>query len=189
MNRLRQLWRVARTVIGGGPVPLRVARSAVREHGAIQRTWELQALLCDVRRLRPRTVVEIGTHRGGTFAAFAAVAHPNARLVSIDRPEAGFGTTDEDVARLRALLRPGQSMAAIRGDSHDPATRARLRDALGGAPIAFLWIDGDHSAAGVRQDLAMYAPLVRATAGSSPCTTFMRTPRTCAARSTRPGPI
>ena len=85
-HRSRQLYRIVRGVLSAGPKPLWLARRGIREHGAIQRTWELQSLLAEVRSLRPRTVVEIGTHRGGTLACWAVVAHPNAHLVSIDLP-------------------------------------------------------------------------------------------------------
>lgn len=161
--RVRQLFRILRTLLSGGPAPLRLARRALREHGALQRTWELQALLAEVRRLRPRVVVEIGTHRGGTFSAWAAVAHPDAHLVSIDlpAPEDGLGTTEQDLARLRGLLQPAQRMSAIRDDSHLPSTRTRLLEVLDGRAVDFLWIDGDHSESGVREDFALYAPLVR----------------------------
>lgn len=162
-HRLTQLLRIARGVLTHGPTPLRLARSAIREHHAIQRTWELQSLVAEVRGLRPRVVVEIGTHRGGTFAVWAAVAHPAAHLVSIDlpNPAEGLGTRESDLERLRGMLQPAQRMSAIRGDSHAPETLEELQGLLAGRPVDFLWIDGDHSAEGARQDVRTYAPLVR----------------------------
>ena len=144
-------------------MPLSLARGAIRDFGAMQRTWELQSLLGDVRRLRPSVVVEIGTHKGGTLVCWAAVAAPFAHMISIDMicAESGLGTRAEDLARVRAQLRPSQRLSAITGDSHSENTRNRLHDVLAGAPIDFLWIDADHSYAGVKQDVEMYAPLVR----------------------------
>jgi predicted O-methyltransferase YrrM len=159
----RQWLRVARTALRDGPVPLLVARRAIREFGAIQRTWELQSLLGLVRRRRPRVVVEIGTHRGGTLVCWAAIAAASAHLVSIDMPTeewTGLGAREEDFARVRRRLRRGQRLTAISGDSHAASTLARLHDALQGAPVDLLWIDGDHSFAGVQQDFAMYSSLV-----------------------------
>jgi cephalosporin hydroxylase len=162
-HRLTQMLRVARSVLTHGPAPLRLAWSAIRDYGAIQRTWELQSLIAEVRALRPRVVVEIGTHRGGTFAVWGAVAHPAAHLVSIDLPDpsAGLGTSESDLELLLGTLQPAQRMTAIRSDSHAARTLDELQALLGGRPIDFLWIDGDHSADGVRRDLDMYAPLVR----------------------------
>jgi cephalosporin hydroxylase len=162
-HRLIQALRIARGVVSHGPTPLRLARMAILDFAAIQRTWELQSLIAEVRAIEPRIVVEIGTHRGGTFAVWAAIAHAAAHLISIDMPDPkdGLGTREPDVERLRTTLRPAQRMSTIRGDSHALDTLERLKELLGGQPVDFLWIDGDHSAEGVRQDVHMYAPLVR----------------------------
>ena len=160
----RQLLRVAATALRDGPRPLLLARRAIRDFGAIQRTWELQSLLGAVRRLRPQVIVEIGTHRGGTLVCWAAVAPANAHIVSIDMPTdqwTGLGLRPEDLARVRRHFKPTQTLTAITGDSHAPATRARLDEALRGAPVDLLWIDGDHSFAGVSQDFEVYGGLVR----------------------------
>ena len=164
MGKARQLLNVAMTAARDGLMPLGVARRAIREFGAMQRTWELQALLGEVRRLRPALIVEIGTHEGGTLVCWSAVSQPGAHIVSVDMlcPRTGLGAGADDLARVRARLRPSQRLTAITGDSHEEATRLRVVEALGGAPIDLLWIDGDHSYAGVRQDVEMYGPLVRA---------------------------
>ncbi|HEY2431564.1 MAG TPA: class I SAM-dependent methyltransferase [Vicinamibacterales bacterium] len=160
----RQIGHVMRTALRDGPAPLWLARRAIREFGAIQRTWELQSLVGEVRRLAPRVVVEIGTHHGGTLVCWAAVASASAHIVSIDMPtddRNGWGTRDEDLGRVRARLKPAQRLTAIRGDSHAGETLARLHAALGGAAVDLLWVDGDHSLAGTKADFEMYGPLVR----------------------------
>lgn len=162
-HNLRRAARTARLVASHGIRPLVLARGAIRSFGAIQRTWELASLVSLVAALRPRVVLEIGTHRGGTLVCWSAVAAPDALLVSIDMPtpSEGMGTEADDLARVRARLRPGQRLVAISGDSHAPGTLAELRRVLDGRPVDFLWIDGDHSAAGSRQDWETYSPLVR----------------------------
>jgi len=158
-----QVIRVALAVLRDGPGPLLVARRAIREFDAIQRTWELQSLVALVRRMRPSTLVEIGTHRGGTLACWAAVAPPGAHIISIDLPAASEDTDmlAASIARVRARLRPSQRLTTISANSHDARTLTRLKQALAGASIDVLWIDGDHTYEGVSQDMAMYAPLVR----------------------------
>ena len=48
----------------------------------------------------------------------------------------------------------------ILGDSHAPETVERLKEKLNSRPINLLFIDGDHSYAGVKGDYGFYAPLV-----------------------------
>jgi predicted O-methyltransferase YrrM len=161
--RLRTVLRLGRLALREGPLPVLLARRAMREHGALQRTWELAALVAMVRRLRPRAVLEIGTHRGGTLFCWAAVAAPDARLVSVDFPNdrEALGTTPTDRARFASFLRPGQALESLAADSQLDATRDRVVQALRGRPVDFLWIDADHRLPGVGRDWERYGPLVR----------------------------
>jgi predicted O-methyltransferase YrrM len=140
----------------------RLAHDAV-QRGAYQKETELAPLIDLVRRDRPKVVVEIGTAAGGTFYAWCRVAAHDAILVSIDLPGGDFGGgyTVEDVVRFRTYGRRRQSLHFLREDSHEESTRAQLQEILGGRPIDFLMIDGDHRYAGVKRDLELYAPLVR----------------------------
>jgi len=161
--RLRTVLRLARLAARSGPRPLLLARRAIRDHGALQRTWELASLIDMVGRLRPRTVLEIGTHQGGTLFCWAAVAAPDARLVSVDLPNEreALGTTQADRARFASFLRPGQSLESLAADSQLDATRERVVRALEGRQVDFLWIDADHALAGVTRDWELYRTLVR----------------------------
>jgi predicted O-methyltransferase YrrM len=127
---------------------------------------ELRSLLELLARDPPRGVVEIGTGRGGTLFLFASVAEPDAVLVSMDAAstEGLFGgrRAYKRRARLyRALGTSGQRITFIAEDSHRQEARQLVENALGGRPIDFLFIDGDHTYAGVEMDLRMYSPLVR----------------------------
>ena len=146
-----------------GWTPLALARRAIGEFGAVQRTWELQSLIGLVRRLRPMTVVEIGTYKGGTLSCWFDAGDPRAHIVSIDLPMQGVdaGQLAASVARARTRMKLSQTFTAIAGNSRDPATRVRLETALAGASVDFLWIDGDHAYEGVRADVEIYSPLVR----------------------------
>jgi predicted O-methyltransferase YrrM len=145
-----------------GVHPWRVAARAVRRHGAVQRIPELAGLVSRVAAIQPKVVVEVGTRLGGTFSCWPAVATADALLVSIDLPAGSFGggSGDEVLKKLPTLLRPGQKLECLRQDSHLPATKDWLVGVLGGRPIDFLFLDGDHSFAGVGQDLDVFGPLV-----------------------------
>jgi cephalosporin hydroxylase len=112
---------------------------------------------------QPQVVVEIGTASGGTLFIWCATVHPTARIISIDLPGGvhGGGFPYWKTFLYRRFAKPGQSLSLLRGNSHAPAMLAQLKEVLFGAPIDFLFIDGDHSYAGVKADFEMYSPLVR----------------------------
>lgn len=159
----RKLLRLGRAALRHGGADMRLARTAIRDHGAMQRLWELTSLIGVVRDLKPRVVIEIGTFRGGTLACWAALATPDAHLVCLDLLESTYGIVETQAheAHLRGFVQPGQRLTFLARDSQDPATAAGVTRALGGAPVDFLWIDGDHRDAGVRRDFALYSPMVR----------------------------
>lgn len=132
-------------------------------NGAAQKPSELRGLLWWMSgRPQPRTVLEIGTLRGGTLAVWCQIAAPDALIVSVDLPcgKWGGGYADADVERLQALAQPGQTLELIRGDSHDPKVFNRVYELLEGRSVDLLFIDGDHSYGGVKADWHDYAPYV-----------------------------
>lgn len=127
---------------------------------------EIRAFLEAVAAEPPRTVLEIGTGRGGTLFLLARAVDERALLVSIDAPEGDAAFCGRPAYKrrdrlYRALGRPEQQIAYISADSHDDATKARVQEALNGRPLDLLFIDGDHTLEGVEADYRMYAPLVR----------------------------
>ena len=124
---------------------------------------EFRQLLIEVSRVRPRNMVEIGTASGGSLFAFAGVCAPDARIISVDLPHGHFGGGYPPwrIPIYRSFARARQRLELVRGDSHDPTTRAQVRILLEQEPIDFLFIDGDHTYDGVRADFEAYTPLVR----------------------------
>jgi len=129
----------------------------------IQIEEELLQLLEQVRRIRPRTVLEIGTSMGGTLYLWTRLSQPDALIISVDLPGGKFGGGYSSLRTpiYRSFARHRQSLHLLRADSHSPATFETLRSLLAGAPLDFLFIDGDHTYEGVRKDWEMYSPLVR----------------------------
>jgi predicted O-methyltransferase YrrM len=129
--------------------PRTLARTAIRDHNAIQKDCELALLVALVMDLEPQVVVEIGAFDGGTLWIWCQLA---GLVVAVDRPPVGYKTE----TKVNTLGCP-----VVCGDSHDPQTKARLLEVLDGRPVDFLFIDGDHTFDGVKQDYEMYSPLVR----------------------------
>lgn len=140
---------------------VRVAREAMAR-GASQKFSEFAPLLAYLLRDPPRTLVEIGSDKGGSFYAWCQIARPDALLISVDLPGGSFGTFSEDVIEvMRSYARGRQRVVPIIGNSHEAATLARVRELVGGGSVDVLFIDGDHSYAGVRADFEQYAPFAR----------------------------
>lgn len=133
------------------------------EQRALQKAGELAGLIRLLRRRKLRTIVEIGTARGGTLYAWCELAEPDAVLVSIDLPGGPFGGgyAESEIPRLHSLAKPGQTLHLLRRDSHVLSTQSEVATLLGRRRIDFLLIDADHSYEGVKRDFELYSPFVR----------------------------
>jgi predicted O-methyltransferase YrrM len=123
---------------------------------------EIRSLLELLEERQPKVVVQIGTCTGGTLYLLARAAAPDALLVSVDlyHGQFGGGYSPWRSALYRSFARPGQRVELVLGDSQTEETRARIQQVVGGRPIDFLFIDGDHRYEGVAKDFELYAPLV-----------------------------
>lgn len=124
--------------------------SAPGEHhlggGFIQQDpQELWECIDYVNSINPQRILEIGNACGGTTLFWQGLAP---LVVSLDTEP------------ITGNINPGcfPYVDFILGDSHSEETLNKVK---GFAPYDFLFIDGDHEAAGVRMDWDMYSPLVR----------------------------
>lgn len=141
--------------MGIGVQEHRLIAEAAIDHGACQKPEELAEFLGMVADLNPEVIVEIGVHAGGTLYAWKRVG-PNPTVIGIDMLPGGPMPIYQN-----GEPRNEHGATVIVGNSHDQPTWEALAEALDGQWIDCLFIDGDHSYEGVRQDYEMYRQLVR----------------------------
>jgi cephalosporin hydroxylase len=129
----------------------------------VQTRSEIVEYACIVAEVLPRTVLEIGTFRGGTLFIHSRLAAPDATLISVDLPGSPLGRIWRwaHTPIFNRFTKNGQTLHLLRMDSHRSATQYAVSKLLNGRKLDLLFVDGDHSYAGVRSDFEMYSPLVR----------------------------
>jgi len=121
----------------------------------VQKHSEILALAQEVAQLKPRIILEIGTARAGTLLIWAGLASD--RVLTCDL----FHSPAQ--RPLLEALPPrdsGCQVSLLTGDSHTPEFKQRIASALGSEKVDFLFIDGDHTEAGVEQDYEDYKEFV-----------------------------
>jgi len=136
------------------------------ELGAVQIPEELSAFVDFLKTRQLRNVMEIGSEAGGTFWLWCQLAAMGGLKISLDKPDGDsgsgrFASPDELIARTAKFKTFAPRVRVITGDSHRPPIRDAVEQALGGEKLDFLFIDGDHSFNGVKQDFLDYSTFVR----------------------------
>ena len=122
---------------------------------------EITDLCKFVHESNPKKMVEIGSASGGTLFLFSHVANPD-KIISIDLPAGSFGGGYPfwKIPLFRSLAKKNV-IQLISSNSHQKETLEKVKTLLKDSEIDFLFIDGDHTYQGVKQDFQMYSPLVR----------------------------
>ena len=125
--------------------------------------YEITKLLEILKDIKPKTVLEIGTAGGGTFFLFTTIAHPQAKLISVDLPGGSFGGgyAKWKIPLYQSFGKSKQEIVLLRANSHNQKTLELAKMVLDGKKVDFLFIDGDHTYEGVKRDFNMYVSLVK----------------------------
>jgi predicted O-methyltransferase YrrM len=130
------------------------------DHGVIAMTIRQTAYLFGlVRRTKPMKVIEIGRYKGGSTLAIAAAMNGRGEFWSIDIGEKesrlhreGAGRTfDDQIRELCAKF--GLRVVLLVGDSHTIELET--------GEVDLVFIDGDHSYEGVRNDFMRFGCRVK----------------------------
>lgn len=124
---------------------------------------EITQLVNLIEQKRPKMIVEIGTNMGGTLFLFSKIADPEALIISIDLPDGpgGGGYPKHRKKFYQSFAKDNQNIHLLSADSHDGKTLLYLKEILNGQQIDFLFLDGDHTYEGIKNDFEMYSPLVK----------------------------
>jgi MMP 1-O-methyltransferase len=107
-------------------------------------------------------IVEIGSFKGKSTVALATVSerYELDPVVAID-PHAGLGYVGADMPHQSPTFDEFLTSVKLAGVAHKvEAHRAFSRDVARGwhRPIRLLWVDGDHSYSGCKEDFDLFAP-------------------------------
>jgi len=133
------------------------------DEGMIQVPEEITAFCEFLQTRQPRNMLEIGSESGGTFYLWCRLVR--GLKISLDLPNGASGSwrnTDPEVlsARNKKMMSWAPNVRLITGDSHTETAKAQVAAMLDGELLDFLFIDGDHSYEGVKQDYEMYREFV-----------------------------
>lgn len=128
-----------------------------------QNMGELLGLVKELEARQLENICEIGTFKGGTLFVWVQLASDTANIYSIDLPGGAFGGgySAKSLDFFKSFAKGQQNMECIRGDSHKADVRSLFESKLGENKLDFLFIDGDHSYLGVKQDFEDYSPYVK----------------------------
>ena len=164
MKKLKQLENRLQTPQSRFAIPFIFrGKGHFKSISCMQNPYEIEDLFNIVRRAQPRRVLEIGTARGGALYLWTQAASPDSLIISVDLPDGEFGG-GYPACRIpfyQSFARQSQELRLVRADSHAVETLRIVKDAFAGQQIDFLFVDGDHTYEGVKQDFELYGPLVR----------------------------
>ena len=145
----------------------RAQRAGVKPHENETNGWwmqshldEIWAVIEEAQRLmgQVKIVLEIGTNHGGSCLVWDKLTGTGGVVITLDV----LGLHSQyPIDPQYSPWRPLSDFHALLMDSHAPETLAAVQRILAGRSIDLLFIDGDHSYAGCKQDFEMYSPLVR----------------------------
>lgn len=122
---------------------------------------ELRALVEELEKKDPDYIMEIGTMLGGTFYIWNRVFEPK-HVISINLPGGPFTNSGYSIKKSSLFdLFSDAEKDYILGDSHSSRTLEQVSRSVPEEGLDLLFIDGDHTYNGIKQDFEMYKQFVK----------------------------
>ena len=127
----------------------------------VQQDTEIVPLLEFLKKEKIDSFIEIGTHKGGSFYLLSKLC--SGLKISIDLCSGEFGGIgfNESSKRNEKLGNLFNKTYFIEGDTKSTNTLIRLSELLEGKKVDLLFIDGDHTYEGVKNDWMNYKTFVK----------------------------
>ncbi len=128
--------------------------------GISQNKNELIDFIAWIKNKNIKNILEIGTDKGGNFYLLSNLEKDGVKI-SIDLPSARFGEQINVDERNKILKQCPGKIHLINGNSQDPSIIKQVEFILKSEKLDLLFIDGDHTYTGVRQDYNNYVNFVK----------------------------
>ena len=129
--------------------------------GPSQVMKEITKLYELIKSENPKTVLEIGTDKGGTLYLWCQAAAEDATILSIDLSSRSRYSPQRRELYAKFIKSTSQKLHFLPFSSHDPSTVDKATALFGGKQIDYLFIDGDHTYEGVKSDYYMFNDMVK----------------------------
>ena len=128
------------------------------KHGPSQNQFELKNLMdwLEVAMPNPKTIVEVGVFRGGTFTFWRHILDKEGLLIGVDLNDRGYMYSIE-----QEYSQDKNTKFIVGLKSNEPMCVKKVKDELKGRPIDILFLDAGHRYEDVRGEFLNYGPLVR----------------------------
>jgi predicted O-methyltransferase YrrM len=136
-----------------------------KEYSLIE-PWQNRAEIVEVLKIiaknPPKSVLEIGTANGGTLFLLTRMAQDDALITSVDLPGGKFGGGYPKWKEFvyKSFAKNNQKINLLRANSHEKQTFNMVSDIFKKQKIEFMFIDGDHTYEGVKEDFLTYQALL-----------------------------